>query len=80
MWYKAESATRPTAVETIGAFTYVRKNIVEEHRTHEEKTMKMYVYDERCFTADEYANFVQEQKNRANIDYIAMMTDVELED
>jgi len=80
MWYKSESATRPNMIETIGTFTYVRKNIIEEQRTHEEESMIMYVYDEICMTNTEYESFVQQQKNKANIDYIAMMTDVELED
>ena len=80
MWYKSESASRPAKLETIGKFTYVRKNIVEEQREREDETMTMYVYDERIFTNEEYSAYAEMQQNKADIDYIAMMCDVELED
>lgn len=78
MWLKSESTVRPERVERNGQFVYVRENIVEEQRQSEGEELTMYVYDENVFTADEFAAYEKEEQNKANIDYIAMMSDIEI--
>lgn len=75
MWYKSESNIMPVPIDTVSSkkYIYLHDNIQTE--TREEETI--YIYDECKLTRDEYAVYLAE-KNRADIEYIAMMQEVEL--
>lgn len=79
-WHKSESDTMPAEVDLNSSPTtvYFRRNIHEEQRTEDGETRTVYVYDEATMTKSEYASH-QAYTNQANIDFIAMMTDVELD-
>lgn len=80
-WYTSESCVRPQEVDLNSSplTVYFRRNIHEEQRTDIDGTVyTVYVYDEAAMPKSEYASH-QAYTNQANIDFIAMMTDVELE-
>lgn len=89
-WYKAESTEIPDEVDTTSSKTtvYLRRNIVEKQRESEfdGKMHTYYEYNEVKLTKEEYQQYLTEinitniEKQRADIDYIALMTGVDLEE
>ena len=79
-WYKSESDTRPELVDETSSrdVTYIRKNIREEVREDMGEERTVYTYDECKLSKDAYMLYQQNETNAANIDYIAMMTGVEI--
>lgn len=81
MWYKAESSVRPELEDLTSSavFNYARQNIAEEERTREDgSTYIVFVYDEIKVHKEDWELFKDSQKQRADIDYLAMMTEVDL--
>ncbi len=86
---KSESTTKPEVIDTTSSKTsvYLRKNIVEKERDDEEgNTYQYYEYDEAKLTKEEYEKYLDElavvdiRQQRADIDYIALMTGIDLEE
>lgn len=85
-WYKSESTIRPDAVDTTSSKTsvFLRRNIKEVTRTEEEGETTVFEYEETKPTKEEYEKYLQvaEAVNmrqiRADVDYLAIMLDVEL--
>ena len=88
-YVKSESTIKPELIDTTSSKTtvYLRQNIVENRRTDEmsgEETV-FYEYDEAKLTKAEYQEYLKEleiidiQKQRADIDYIALMSGIDLE-
>lgn len=80
-WYQSESNTMPAEVDLESSPTtvYFRRNIREVERENErDEKYTVYVYEEATMPKSKYASH-QAYTNQANIDFIAMMTDVELE-
>ena len=86
---KSQSSVKPDLVDTTSSRTtvYVRQNIVENKKIDEmsgEETV-FYEYEEAKLTKEEYAEYLKElklidiQKQRADIDYIALMSGIDLE-
>ena len=88
-YVKSSSSVKPDLIDTTSSKTtvYVRQNIVENQRTDEMsgKTSTFYEYDEAKLTKEEYQEYLKEleiidiQKQRADIDYIALMSGIDLE-
>ena len=86
---KSESTIKPELVDTSSSKTtvYIRKNIIEKERVDEEtgESTLYYEYDEAKLTKEEYQEYLKEleiidiQKQRADIDYIALMSGIDLE-
>ena len=86
---KSESTIKPELVDATSSKTtvYLRKNIIEKERVDEEtgESTPYYEYDEAKLTKEEYQEYLKEleimdiQKQRADIDYIALMCGVDLE-
>ena len=86
---KSESTTKPELIDTTSSKTtvYIRKNIIEKERVDEEtgESTPYYEYDEAKLTKEEYKEYLKEleiidiQKQRADIDYIALMSGIDLE-
>ena len=86
---KSESTIKPQLVDTTSSKTtvYIRKNIIEKERVDEEtgESTPYYEYDETKLTKKEYQEYLKEleiidiQKQRADIDYIALMSGIDLE-
>ena len=89
---KSQSSIKPELVDTTSSKTtvYLRKNIVEVERTSidefdESASATFYEYDEAKLTKEEYQEYLKEleiidiQQQRADIDYTALMTGVDLE-
>ena len=86
---KSESTIKPELVDTTYSKTtvYLRKNIIEKERVDEEtgESTPYYEYDEAKLTKEEYQEYLKEleiidiQKQRADIDYIAIMSGIDLE-
>ena len=86
---KSESTIKPELVDTSSSKTtvYLRKNIIEKERVDEEtgESTPYYEYDEAKLTKEEYKEYLKEseiidiQKQRADIDYIALMSGIDLE-
>ena len=89
---KSQSSVKPDLVDTTSSKTtvFLRKNIVEVERTSidefdESASAAFYEYDEAKLTKEEYQEYLKEleiidiQQQRADIDYIALMTGVDLE-
>ena len=88
-YIKSQSSVKPDLVDTTSSKTtvYIRQNIVENIKTDKmsgEKTI-FYEYEEAKLTKAEYQEYLKEleiidiQKQRADIDYIALMSGVDLE-
>lgn len=81
-WYKSESTIKPEKIDTTSSkvYNYVRKNIVQEERTHEgHEPITMYIYDECIVPKASWDVFLQEEQNTANIDFMAMELGIDLE-
>ena len=74
---KSESTVYPLPIFKDTNCVYVRSNVVETQRESMGETITMYVYDETVYSYKEYLDMISEQ-NRADIDYVAIMTEVEL--
>ena len=88
-YVKSSSSVKPDLVDTTSSKTtvYIRQNIVENIKTDEmsgEETV-FYEYEEAKLTKAEYKEYLKEleiidiQKQRADIDYIALMSGIDLE-
>ena len=88
-YVKSESTIKPQLVDATSSKTtvYIRKNIVEKERTDNETgdSTTYYEYEEAKLTKEEYQEYLKEleiidiQKQRADIDYIALMSGIDLE-
>ena len=88
-YVKSESTIKPELIDTTSSKTtvYIRKNIIEKERVDEEtgESTPYYEYDETKLTKKEYQEYLKEleiidiQKQRADIDYIALMSGIDLE-
>ena len=89
-YVKSSSSVKPELVDTNSSKTtvYIRQNIVENQRTDEMsgETSTFYEYQEAKLTKEEYQEYLKEleiidiQQQRADIDYIALMCGVDLEE
>ena len=88
-YIKSQSSVKPDLVDTTSSkvVVYLRQNIVENIKTDEmsgEKTV-FYEYEEAKLTKAEYQEYLKEleiidiQQQRADIDYIALMSGIDLE-
>ena len=80
--HEGTQTTRPLAIDTESSakVVYLRKNI--EQITKEDESGEEYTvwsYDEAKLTHEDYALYLGED-NSAKIEYVAMMTDVDLEE
>ena len=88
-YVKSSWSVKPDLVDTTSSKTtvYIRQNIVENQRTDEMsgETSTFYEYQEAKLTKAEYHEYLKEleiidiQKQRADIDYIALMSGIDLE-
>ena len=88
-YVKSQSSVKPDLIDTTSSkvVVYLRQNIVENKKIDEmsgEETV-FYEYDEAKLTKQEYQEYLKEleiidiQKQRADIDYIALMSGMDLE-
>ena len=88
-YIKSQSSVKPDLVDTTSSkvVVYLRQNIVENIKTDEmsgEESV-FYEYEEAKLTKEEYQEYLKEleiidiQKQRADIDYIALMSGIDLE-
>lgn len=75
---KVQSAVKPLEIDDTSSqtVTYLHKDIVEKT---DDKGNTYYEYDEIKLTKAEYQKYLIE-KQRADIDYIALMADIDLEE
>ena len=88
-YIKSQSSVKPDLVDTTSSkvVVYLRQNIVENIKTDEMsgKETIFYEYEEAKLTKAEYKEYLKEleiidiQKQRADIDYIALMSGIDLE-
>ena len=88
-YVKSQSSVKPDLIDTTSSKTtvYIRQNIVENIKTDEMsgKETVFYEYEEAKLTKEEYQEYMKEleiidiQKQRADIDYIALMSGIDLE-
>ena len=85
-YIKSQSSVKPDLVDTTSSkvVVYLRQNIVENIKTDEmagEETV-FYEYEEAKLTKQEYQEYLKEleiidiQQQRADIDYIMLMTGI----
>lgn len=87
VWYKSESTERPDTVDTTSSKTsvFLRRNIKEVTQTDEEGETTAFEYEETKLTKEEYEKYLQvaEAVNmrqiRADVDYIALLSGIDLE-
>ena len=88
-YVKSQSSVKPDLLDTTSSKTtvYIRQNIIENIKTDEmsgEETV-FYEYEEAKLTKAEYQEYLKEleiidiHKQRADIDYIALMSGIDLE-
>ena len=88
-YIKSQSSVKPDLVDTTSSkvVVYLRQNIIENIKTDEMsgKEIVFYEYDEAKLTKEEYQEYLKEleiidiQQQRADIDYIALMSGMDLE-
>lgn len=81
-WKYTESVGRPAEVDDTSSPTsvFLAKNIVEKQReSMDGETETYFEYQCAVLSNAEYTAYLEEQ-NRSNIDYIAMMSDIDLEE
>ena len=89
-YIKSQSSVKPDLIDATSSkvVVYLRQNIVENIKTDEmsgEETV-FYEYEEAKLTKAEYQEYLKDlefidiQKQRADIDYIAIMSGIDLED
>lgn len=89
-YIKSQSVNYPDLVDTTSSKTvvYLRKNIIEltNYDVESNENVSYYEYEEAKLTKEEYELYLKEleiidiQQQRADIDYIALMTGVDLEE
>lgn len=84
MWYYAESGDRPETVDQASSkkWVYIRRNIEEFERESEtDPTIKekFYKWEEMKIPKENYPIYKLEVQNAANFDYLAMMSDIDLD-
>ena len=88
-YVKSQSSVKPDLIDTTSSkvVVYLRQNIVENTKTDEMsgEEIVFYEYEEAKLTKQEYQEYLKEleiidiQKQRADIDYIALMSGIDLE-
>ena len=88
-YIKSQSSVKPDLVDTTSSkvVVYLRQNIVENKKMDEMsgKETVFYEYEEAKLTKAEYQEYLKEleiidiHKQRADIDYIALMSGIDLE-
>lgn len=85
---KSQSSIYPELLDTTSSkkYVYLRQNVVEKQSEDMDgETYTYYEYEEAKLTKEEYEQYLEEltiidiQQQRADIDYIALMTGVDLE-
>ena len=89
-YVKSESTVKPELLDTTSSkrVVYLRRNIVEKQRKSEfaDEIQTYYEYEEAKLTRTEWEVYQKElavidiQRQRADLDYIALMVGVDLED
>lgn len=84
IWYRGESSVYPQLVDTTSSkkWVFVRRNIEEFEREDEvdpEIKKKYYSYEEMKIPKENYPIYELEVQNAANLDYLAMMSDIDLD-
>ena len=89
-YVKSQSSIKPELIDTTSSKTtvYIRQNIVEVEKANESDNTSttFYEYEEAKLTKKEYDQYLKElsiidiQQQRADIDYIALMTGIDLEE
>ena len=81
-WKYVESTDRPLDVDEVSSSTsvYLAKNIVEKQREDKDgETVTYYEYQSAVLSKAEYNMYLTE-KLQSDVDFLAMMTDVDMED
>lgn len=79
-FYTSESTIKPELLDitTCQNGVYIRRNVTTAQREMEDGSpQKIYLYEEAFLSKEDYAVYLA-QENAANIDYIAMMQEVDL--
>lgn len=83
MWYIGESTEYPILKDDTSSrnWIYVRRNVRTEQRTDEAtgETVTVYIFEEMKVPRDEWELYKAVERNAANIDYIAMMSDIDID-
>lgn len=79
MWYYAEGKERPAIIDETSSknWVYVRRNIEDFER--EDETDPTYRWEEMRIRKEDYPIYQLEVQNAANLDYLAMMNDIDLD-
>ena len=83
--HEGSQAERPAEIDTTSSKTvvYIRKNIERISREEQGEVVELWSYDEAELTPEQYWQYTVDMNQldmRGKIEYIAMMTDVDLED
>ena len=84
-YIKSQSSVKPDLIDSTSSkkYVYLRKNITEIQQPDSKNIF--YEYQEAKLTKKEYEQYLKElsivdiQQQRADIDYIALMTGIDLE-
>ena len=86
-YVKSQSTVRPDLVDSSSSkkYVYIRQNVVEmQSEGIDRETYTYYEYEETKLTKEEYEQYLKElsvldiQQQRADIDYILLMTGLEV--
>lgn len=83
-WYYAEGRDRPETIDDTSSkkWVYLRRNIVEcerEDETNPQIKEKFYKWEEMKIPKENYPIYELAVQNAANLDYLAMMSDIDLD-
>lgn len=81
-WYNAESTERPLEQDLTSSkkYNYVRRNVEEVEREDTDgNTITVFVYEELKVPKESWGLYLDTAQNTADIEYIAVMADIDLE-
>lgn len=82
VWYSGESSIYPALVDTTSSkkWVYVRRDIEKHERENEQGIKeKFYKWEEMKIPKENYPIYELAVQNAANLDYFAMMSDIDLD-
>ena len=83
-WRNVESGSEPALEDTTSSrvYNYARRNIRSEQRTDPETgdTSTWYTYEECKIPKESWGLYKALEQSQANLEYIAMMSDIDIDE
>ena len=76
--HEGSQPTMPNIIEITPTMVYLRRNIEQITREEDGVEVTLWSYEEACLTRSDYAIYAAELA-QANVEYVAVMSDIDLD-